>query len=260
MSKNLIMHTPSEVYFDSSKTILSNLYPHYRTHSKAVIAAINHDKKLSEFDRFNRRFKISWGLKIDFTDTLPIRSDYTRQCYLLMIKIADLWFAFEHLVETASYLIPKDACLANKSKTDLYQESTLLLIGFHSTTDNFNALISTHLVNKPRQRRELYLILAYIKKNIQNKTKKLIEETITFIKNKQNLHTKHILALCYGIRNIYAHNGVAAALGSKNYRFKQIFYLILYDSLVLYALSLGNHYCIKYLESMALPPLVSPDF
>ncbi|GAA5531244.1 hypothetical protein [Herpetosiphon gulosus] len=174
--------------------------------------------------------------------------------------IIDLFEGLSKNPQTASYLIPKDAYLSNKSKTDLYQESTLLLIGFHSTTDNFNALISTHLVNTPQQRRELYLILAYIRNNTQNKTKKLIEETITFIKNKQNLHTKHILALCYGIRNIYAHNGVAAALGSENYRFKQIFYLILYDSLVLYALSLGNHYCIKYLESMTLPPLVSPDF
>jgi hypothetical protein len=233
-----------EMFYDSSQALLEALYPNYSTNSKALISRIGQDKKLSQFDTFNKRLKISWGMRIEFNDNLPIKDEDTRACYMLMLKISDLWFAFEHLVQTSSELIPTDA--PSRSSVDLYRDSTLAALGFPDITSHFNRLLYTHVLHKPNYRKEMYRLLAYLKNNTKGGTKNAIADTIARIKEKQELQTKHIFALAYGIRNVYVHKGVAAALGSKNYRLKRVLYSILYDSLILYSLALGDAYCRKY--------------
>ena len=61
-----------DLCFDSSKALLDALYTNYSANAKIVISKIRQDKMLSQFDRFNKRLKISWGMKIEFTDNLPI--------------------------------------------------------------------------------------------------------------------------------------------------------------------------------------------
>lgn len=80
-----------------------------------------------------------------------------------MLKISDLWFAFEHLVDTACRLIPKDAVATNKSKVDLYQVGTLSLLGFDDITLNCNQLLYQHVLHKDVYRRDIYSVLAYLK-------------------------------------------------------------------------------------------------
>lgn len=234
-----------ELFFESSQALLESLYKNYSTNSKSLISKIKQDKELSQFDRFNRRFKISWGMKIEFTDQLPITREDTRACYTLMLKIADLWFAFEHLVDVVSEVIPQD--VADPNKMNFYQESTLRALGFQDITSNFNCLLYEHVLHKETSRREVYHILAYLKNNTIRGTKKLISDIILLVKDKKELQPKHIFALAYGIRNIYVHKGVAAALGSSNYHIKRVLYSVLYDALILYSLALGDAYCCKKL-------------
>jgi hypothetical protein len=230
-----------ELFFDSSQALLESLYEGYSVNAKSLISKISQDKGLSDFDRFNKRLKISWGMKIEFTDNLPITREDTRACYVLMLKISDLWFAFEHLVNTACEVIPKDA--ASPNKVDLYQDSTLEAIGFHDITSNFNRLLYEHVLHKKTFRREVYPLLAYLKNNTRSGTRSMISDTILLIRDKKELQAKHIFALAYGIRNIYVHEGVAAALGTSNYQVKRILYSVLYDALILYSLELGDSYC-----------------
>lgn len=135
-----------ELYFKSSEALLEELYTRYRESSKHVISRIRHDTGLSRFDSFNKRFKISWGMQVEFTDDLRITNEDTRACYRLMLKIANLWFAFEHLAETASQLIPADKRPSNNSKVDLYLDSTMETLGFDTITSNFNVLFSGYVL------------------------------------------------------------------------------------------------------------------
>lgn len=237
-----------ELFFQSNQALLESLYKDYKPNSKALISKTGDDKSLSQFDRFNKRFKISWGMKIEFTDELRISKEDTRACYILMLKITDLWFAFEHLVDTANEVIPKDTSSAN-SKVDFYQESTLKALGFDVITSNLNQLLYGQVLHDKRYRREVYLLLAYLKNNTTGGTKNLISDTKLLISDKKELQAKHIFALAYGIRIVYVHEGVAAALGSSNYRVKRLLYSVLYDALILYSLVLGNSYCCKKLKS-----------
>lgn len=81
-------------------------------------------------------------------------------------------------------------------------------------------------------------------------TQKTISEVTFLMKEKEQLQAKHVFALVYGVRNIYVHQGVAAALGNSNYAVKKALYSVLYDSLILYSLALGDAYCRKYLLTM----------
>ncbi len=75
MDEALAPRSQMELFYDSSRLLLDNLYQRYGTNSKLLISKISQDKGLSQFDTFYKRLKISWGMKIDFTDGLANPSD-----------------------------------------------------------------------------------------------------------------------------------------------------------------------------------------
>ena len=239
-----------KVFFDVNQSLLESLFESYSENSKLLISKISQDKNLSQFDRFNKRFKISWGMKIEFADDLRIVKEDTRACYMLMLKTSDLWFAFEHLVKTASEIIPKD--MNSRSKVDFYREDTLETLGFNPVTSNFNHLIYSSVLHKETWRSEVYYLLTYLRNNTRGGTQKLIAAAVLLLKESQELQAKHLFSLAYGIRNVYVHEGVAAALGSGNYHVKRALYSVIYDILVLYSLTLANFYCCKKLTKYSL--------
>lgn len=192
-------------------------------------------------------------MQLEFTDGLNITKPVTRDCYRLMLKISDLWFAFEHLVKTSCDVIPKKKIKlkngkASESMTDLYDSETINTLGFLPITSHFNQLLKEHVLHKDSWRNEVYIFLGILKKNTLRETQETISDLIDVIRNSRDLEEKHIFALAYGIRNIYVHKGVSAALGGKKYEVKRALYSALYDCLILYSLALGNRYCESKLE------------
>jgi hypothetical protein len=234
-----------QVYFDINQPLLKNLLESYTESSRLLIPKVRQDRDLSKFDRFNKRFKISCGMKIEFTDNLPITREDTRTCYMLMLKISDLWFAFEYLRNIALKIIPSDVDPKSNppSKVDFYKEATLEELGFSPITSNFNQLMYSKVLHREVWICEVNHSLKYLSKGARKKQKELIEDAILLIEDKQSLQPKHLYSIAYGIRNAYVHEGVAAALGSGKYHIKKALYSIVYDALVLYSLALADVYC-----------------
>ena len=229
-----------DFYFDSSAAIGVPLYELYSKNALILIRNIKQDKSISNFERFNKRLKISWGLRIEFTDNLAITQATTRNCYALMLKLSDLWFAFEHLGNAVTDIFPKDK--DPKSKVDFYTDDTLSILKFDKITKNFNSLLWEHVLHRSPWRRDMYPYFSYLKNNTKGGVAARISETIDYIKKKQELSERHLFSLAYGIRNLYIHVGVSAALGGRNYEVKEYFYMVLYDTLILFSLQLGNVY------------------
>lgn len=122
-------------------------------------------------------------------------------------------------------------------------------LGLDDITLNFNNLLRDRVLHAQTYRREIYMMLAYLKNGTKGGTQQLLIEAMALIKEKRPLKEKHIFALAYGIRNIYLHNGVAAALGHSKYKAKRALYSVLHDSLILYSLTLGDSYCQKYIAN-----------
>ena len=108
----------------------------------------------------------------------------------------------------------------------------------------------SYLLCKPAYRKETFMMLAYLRNGTRGGTRALLADSIRLVKGESALQARHIFALAYGLRNIYVHNGVAAALGSRNYKAKRVLYEALHDSLILYSLALGDSYCQRYLKSV----------
>ena len=243
-----------KVFFEINQPLLEKLYPSYSNNAKLLVSKISDDRKLSRFDRFNKRFKISWGIEIEFTDDLRIIKEDTRACYRLMLKLSDLWFSFEHLVRTAADAIPNDMNTKSKSKVNFYQQRTQEELGFNKITDNFNQILTSKILHEKGWKQEINQLFAYLVSRTTGETKRIIADAILQIDQKKEFQAKHIFALAYGIRNIYVHEGVAAALGGKNYEVKKTLYQALYDTLILYSLALGNAYCCKRLIQYSIKP------
>ena len=233
-----------KLYYASSEEILRGIFDDYAYQSRNLLRHLASDRRLSDFDAFNKRLKIAWGIQIEFTDDLNIKRDVVRDCYRLMLKLADLWFAFEHLSEIANETIPTKK---PNSKFDFFEPATMEELGLSDITRHCNQLLWEHVLQKTAWRREIYHLIYYLTKNTKGGTKNTIGEIRELLRARCDLEMKHICAWMYGIRNIYVHKGVTAALGTENYEVKRALYTMLHDTLILYALTLGHAYCRKKL-------------
>ena len=74
----------------------------YEIESKKCLSAIRGNKGLTIFDGFNKRLKLNIGMEIHYNHNMSgIVKDDTQDLYRYMMKISDLWFAYEHLTTCA---------------------------------------------------------------------------------------------------------------------------------------------------------------
>jgi hypothetical protein len=229
---------PAKFFHTHSLEMFDRIFVDYKQQSKAVLSLIKHDRKLSRFDAFNKRLKISCGLNISFSDDLGIVRDDTRSCYALMYRISDIWYAFEHLLSVADTEISR----LSKSKTVLYPPDVLIATGLVEVERIFGQLIDENVTREPSWRRELYPMLAYFINNTNGGTRKALEECSARVKAKERFRLQELLAISYGLRNLYVHEGVMAAMGGRDYALKRRLYEVVLDCLTLAAFTLGSAY------------------
>lgn len=156
-----------------------------------------------------------------------------------MLKISDLWFSFEHLSKVAADDIKKKS---DASSVDLYDSAGLTSTGLDVVTEQFNNTLNARVLHRSDWRKVIYGLLAYLKNNTKGGTKSTLGEIRDLIKDRQPLQTKHGFALAYGLRNLYVHQGVTAALGSKQYAVNRAFFMVVHDAVLLYSLALGGSF------------------
>lgn len=242
-----------QFHHDSSAQLGAPLYDQYADVATPLLRHTAEDKTLSTFVSYNNRFKVSCAMQIDLSGVSNIKRQDTRDCYVLMIKIADLWFSYEHLQRLAREIFP----WKKKYKTvDAFDQETMSVLGFDPITENFNCLMRSHVLHTPAFRKQIYLLLEILKENTKDGTQTTIGEIKPLIRDGARLDTRHAMALAYGLRNVYAHKGVAAAMGLDDYRVKKALYLVVYDTLMLYSLALGSAYCRGKLERYREMPTI----
>jgi len=234
----LSIDQPAKFFHPPASDMFERIFADYRPRSKALLQLIKHDTTLSRFDAFNKRLKMACGLSIEFSDDLGIVRPDTRACYVLMYRITDVWYAFEHLLSVADAEIPR----ASDSKIVLYSPDVIVATGLAEVGHLFGRLIAENVTRESSWRRELYPVLAYFVNNTQRGTKKALEQVLARVKAKESLGLGDLLALSYGLRNLYVHEGVMASMGTKDYALKRRLYEVILDCLTLAAFALGSSY------------------
>lgn len=229
---------PASFFYVEAQRIFEEIYPQYRERSREVLRRIETERNFSQFDAFNKRLKISCGLELSFSDQLNIHREDTRACYVLMYKISDLWYAFEHLLAIAPPTIPCES----KSKVAPFSRETVEVVGLVPVSELFGELSGQHVTAESKWRKELYPVLSYFINNTERGTKKALQRSLKAVKEKNPWGIEDLLALAYGIRNLYVHKGVMAALGTQDYALKRRLYQVILDCLKLAAFQLGSAY------------------
>jgi hypothetical protein len=237
---------PISFFYESSREMFAEIYLQYEPHSKSVIRMIPNDKSLHGFDAFNKRLKISCGLKMQFSDNLSIKNPDTRACYELMYKVVDIWFAFEHLLEVSKNEIPRTE---PEKKFFRYADDVMNATRLAKVEYHFNNLMTQEITKESKWRQELYRLLANFRIKLGNKNlKDAMKDCMDQIKGKKPLQFNHLLALSFGLRNLFVHYGAVAAMGTKDYALKRRMYEVLHDCLILASFTLANEYARRILD------------
>lgn len=243
---------PINLYFPESRALFEESFPLYRERTKAILHLIKEDRSLSRFDAFNKRLKIACGLQFQFSDQLNITKPDTRACYELMYRIADIWYAYEHLLSVSNDDLPR----MNTSKVALFHSDVFEAIGLPRIERCFSTLFAANVTDESKWRRELYPVLAYFINNTNGATQKALRRCSNAVKEKRTVEFEHLLALAYGMRNLYVHEGVMAALGTRDYALKRRLYQVVLDCLILSCIFVGNEYARRVLARMEPSELV----
>ena len=219
----------------------------YSEEALITLRKISEDRTLSNFDSFNKRVQLNLGMEIGYNHGMSsITRAQTQDVYRYMLKISDLWFAFEYICVQANirgHVKKFEKC---KSKCDIYPQITITLLQIDEPVKAFNVHLQDAFSVNKMYKVELYRILAYLGNNTNPFLKQEMKNFKTLLKGNTefNLEFKNINYLLYALRNIYVHKGVSASLGTKSMKFKVMLYSMLYEYLIVVCHQIGYRFCL----------------
>ena len=178
------------------------------------------DNELPRYLRlFDIRFRLALSLQISFNQTISYtNTETTRKTYKLILKLNDLWFAYEGLYK----LCAEDAFLkSNPTRSDPFTTEKVTSLSLEDRVTNFGEYLNQNIYSNVRLKNDFINYLQYLVDNSSGKTQPRL---LGKFKNKANTNVfptfNQILSLIYGIRNMYVHNADTAKSGVNQYRTK----------------------------------------
>jgi hypothetical protein len=163
---------------------------------------------------FNIRFRLAVDIEIDFNGRVSLtKSTQVRETYILIIKLMEVWNAYEALSKYANETSEYVSKGVSKSKT--YSQSFLKQIGSISILEGALNWLKSEYENKDQFRTDF---IQYIKRieNDPDLSKSLKDDAncvLAHLKNEKSISGIEILSLIYAERNMYYHNGETAKMG-----------------------------------------------
>ncbi len=234
------------LYDKNNEWLFSALWKVYSENAKKTLELFNtagYGSSQKAFSAINNRLSVSLGMSINFGHKINIRGEDTLRIYALLLKISDLWFVVENThkvfcknkLDLQSELIQKHPqkrfLIFNDSinQAPLFVPIAEIFIRFlekaEAKSDKLELLKKT--INE---------ISRELKGELKAEIDKWLQETFPKVESTQ------ILALAYGIRNFYSHNGAVAKIGHDKNSFTRKFLEMVHDALILYAIYLANLY------------------
>lgn len=189
---------------------------------------------------FNIRFRLAMDIQVNFKGEVSLtKSKSVRDTYVKIIRLMELWNAYEALIvyakELDDYITPR----ANKAKA--FSQSVLEDFGSTPLLLKYMAKIKNHFDENPRFKKDL---LQYLDRIINDER---IKKTLTNDANnfKTYLHKgmcisgTEIISLIYTERNMYYHHGETAKMGM-SYTNRKKLLDIFWDCLSLHSLKSIN--------------------
>lgn len=157
------------------------------------------------YEKFKERYSLAKAISsVSFSK--EITSNIKKQCYSRLIKLCELWFAFEkflNLLEELGFILDNTL-----SKPSLISEETINSFDLHTvvkeTSDEINVVFDTE-----QKKKKLKDFINHLHSKGDDRQKKLLNASVGKIDNIEhnNLKLQEVLSMIYAIRNLHVHDG-----------------------------------------------------
>ena len=201
--------------------------------------------KLSEVDfpnslrLFDIRFRLALSLQVGFDSSISYtNTETTRKTYSLIVRLNDLWFAFEGLYKLCaevSYL------KINPTKSDPFSIEKVTALNLDNKVTEFGDYLNENIYQNSRLKADFINYLQYLNDNSEGRTQPRLLDSFK-VKATNNKYPKfnEILSLVYGMRNMYVHKTDTAKSGVSRYKTKIELLKDCNDFLTLVSLSIST--------------------
>jgi hypothetical protein len=200
---NTIFDTDFEIYktkFDELKELAEDDFP----------------KSLRLFDI---RFRLALSLQIGFDNTISYtKTETTRKTYNLILRLNDIWFAYEGLYQLCSENLNLKS---NPTKSDPFTVEKVNEFMLADKVEKFGNYLNTEIYKNTRLKNDFVNYLRFLKDNSTGRTQPRLLESFRQKANNNRLPKfNEILSVIYGMRNMYVHNTDTAKSGVNQYKTK----------------------------------------
>ena len=201
----------------SNNPIFNNDFDYYKLRFDEL-KELTEDKLPKSLKLFDIRFRLALSLQIGFDSNISYtKTETTKKTYHLILKLNDLWFAYEGLYKLCSEI---SYLKSNPTKSDPFTSIKVSEILLDEKVDNFGNCLNDSIY-KSNLKNDFMSYLQYLKDNSKGRTQpRLLESFKIKVNNNRLPKFNEILSLIYGIRNMYVHNTDTAKSGVDKYKTK----------------------------------------
>ncbi|WP_033408740.1 hypothetical protein [Psychroflexus tropicus] len=190
---------------------------------------------------FNIRLRLALDIQIDFKGEISLtKTAQVRETYVKIIKLMEMWNAYEALFHYAKdigkYANPK----ANKAK--IYSQTLLKEIGSLTVLKQATDNLKNNYANKAGFKEDFDQYIKRIENDDRIK-KTLTDDSVSmkkYLNSQESISGIEILSLIYAERNMYYHNGETAKMGMR-YSNRKLLIDIYRTCLIIHTLMVTNY-------------------
>jgi hypothetical protein len=197
----------------------------FETDFKTYKTKFDELKELAEDDfpkslrLFDIRFRLALSLQIGFDSSVSYtKTETTRKTYNLILRLNDIWFAYEGLYKLCS---DNSNLKSNPTKSDPFTAEKITEFMLDDKVKRFGNYLNKEIYQNTRLKNDFVNYLQYLKDNSTGKTQqRLLESFRKKVNNNRLPKFNEIMSVIYGMRNMYVHNTDTAKSGVSQYKTK----------------------------------------
>ncbi len=216
-------------YLSENNVAFDKLFKKYREALEEFLNLVQGQLPISYY-AFDTRILLSTGLSVNF-DKNKIKSKAARACYSRLMKLSDMWFTYEtllNIVNEQGFFADKSAkatALTDKSASETFELADIL--------NTCNTILNTHCFTDPAKFKKIQDYLAFLAQGTNPTQVAVLNRALASVKSKKDLGIQELTGWIYAIRNAFIINGDTSVSRIKNMDLAKILFEILYDFLLI---------------------------
>ncbi|MFC1720113.1 hypothetical protein ACFL00_03120 [Pseudomonadota bacterium] len=200
---------------------------------------LEQDDLLRSLRLFNIRLRLAMDIQIDFKGQNSLtKSKSVRDTYVLIIRLNEMWNAYEALSHYANEVGQHVAKGVSKSR--IYTQTFLKTVGSMQTLSGLLEWLNSEYDSNNHFKRDFEQYINRIEQSSKATIKADASSVLAHLHGEKSISGIELLSLIYAERNLYYHNGETAKMGMSYSNRKKLLHYY-QETLTEHSLRLANH-------------------